>query len=435
MKISRTKLQNTEEHSNLSRPLMSLSAQRSVPVPFWELIDNSKNNFVITLSICVSIFATVGSATSSSAADALVAKTTAGASTSSSSGLSTSLPYTTTAALVTAQKYYASGDANRAFQSITTVLKLEPSNATAHYLMANCLLKLGRAAEAGKEYYAAESLAPRSKIADYSRIARTHIEAMQKEQAKSRVISNSDDDDAEATEDDRTSVSSSGSDASTVRAASTASNTNSTLNTRAATSSEAVPPGTLELIRKQAILAKRMALENGAAEAESERQKGIYEAKSLQEKAERNAARPAGSNEPINVPSEERERIKAEAAVIGERLKQIGDWKASIVEEWSHEKSDEIQRQADDLQHQLIDNRPSNMKLNPVGTNLYIRNYAKPPLTPLQAEIKSLSTKTTATLTSKQTNLTLRTHGAQSKNELPNRRGQTVVKVEGKVLR
>jgi hypothetical protein len=194
-----------------------------------------------------------------------------------------------------------------------------------------------------------------------------------------------------------------------------------------------LPPGTLELIRKQAALAKRMAVENGAAEAESERQKGAYEARSLQEKAERMASRPAGSNEPINLSTEERERIKADAAVTGERLKQIGNWKASIVEEWSHEKSDEIQRQAENLQEQLIDSRRGNVKLNPVGTNLYIRNYSKPPLTPLRAEARSISTGTTSTLSSKQTGLSMHTNSA-TKSSSTNNRSHAVVKVEGKVL-
>jgi hypothetical protein len=324
-----------------------------------------------------------------------------------------------------------------ALQFISLTLKQEPSNATAHYLMANCLLKLGRALDANREYYAAESLAPRSKIAEYSRTARTQINAMQKVQPKNStsLVILSDDDDDEATEDDKKSAASNASNASTASKMTDAKNANAKIsNTKNTAGNTSVPPGTLELIRQQAALAKRMAVENGAAEAESERQKGIYEARSLQEKAERMAARPAGSNEPINVSPEERERIKAEAATTGERLKQIGNWKASIVEEWSHEKSNEIQRQAENLQEQLIDNRPSNMKLNPVGTNLYIRNYAKPPLTPLHAEAKSISTKTTATLSSKQTGLTLHSNAGQRTTGVANHRSQTVVTVEGKVL-
>jgi hypothetical protein len=311
----------------------------------------------------------------------------------------------------------------------------------AHYLMANCLLKIGRMTDASKEYYAAESLAPHSKMAEYSRTARTRINAMQAVPSKtsSTIINSSDDDDDAANEDDKTSVGTSATasvnnagNASKMTDAKSA-NTKIT-NGKGASGNAAMPPGTLELIRKQAVLAKRMAIENGAAEAEAERQKGIYEAKSLQEKAERNAARSAGSNEPVTVSPEERERLKAEASVTGEHLKQIGNWKASIVEEWSHEKSDEIQRQAEQLQEQLTDDRPSNMKLNPVGTNLYIRNYAKPPLTPLHAEAKSISTRTAGTLSSKQTGLTLHSNAAQTTAGLANHRSQTVVTVEGKIL-
>jgi hypothetical protein len=320
--------------------------------------------------------------------------------------------------LETAQKYYASGDTKRALQIVDLAIKQESSNATAHYLKANCLLKLGQQIDASREYYVAESMAPRSKIAKYSHIARTQINVMQTEQAQksnnaARIIS--DDDDDEDTENEKPS----------------STNTASKDNVNDAS----LPPGTLELIRKQAAMAKRMAVVNGAAEAESERQKGIYEARSLQEKAERMAARAGGSNEPVNLSSEERDRVKAEAAVTGERLKQIGNWKASIVEQWSHEKSDEIQRQAENLQDQLIDNRSSNVKLNPVGTNLYIRNYAKPPLTPLHAEARSMSTKTSADLASKQTNLTLNNNSARNKaGANAKQESHAVSSVKGQVL-
>ena len=449
MEIPITKLQTLEEQNGSFCPLMSLGAHANLLTRVPSCAHIVKDKFAFTLSIWISVFCTFGNVSMSAAADASTLKVASTASSTSPPQASAAGPSTRSSttspdanALAAAQKFYASGDVERAFQVIIPVLKKEPDNATAHYLTANCLLKVGRTTDAAREYYAAESLAPHSKIAEYSRIARTRINAMQTVQAKtsSTIINTADDDDDAANEDDKTSVATNsnataGTDSfCSVSKMTDAKNVNSKINNSKSTSGNAaVPPGTLELIRKQAVLAKRMAIENGAAEAEAERQKGIYEAKSLQEKAERNAARSAGSNEPITVSPEERERLKAEAGVTGERLKQIGNWKASIVEEWSHEKSDEIQRQAEQLQEQLTDDRPSNMKLNPVGTNLYIRNYAKPPLTPLHAEAKSISTNTAARLSSRQTGLTLHSN-ATNTNGVVNHRNRTVVTVEGKVL-
>lgn len=333
-----------------------------------------------------------------------------------------------------AQRYYAAGNSKVALQWIEQAIRVDPSNAAAHYLLANCLVKMGQFTEANREYSVAEKLAPHSLVAQYSRLARTQLSTTQtmplrESKSAARILDAdlSDNDDAESANTstgNKVNKNDSGKSANL--------SDRDKLGKQSATAA-GLPPGTLELIRKQAALAKRMAVENGAAEAESERQKGAYEARSLQEKAERMAARPAGSNEPINLSTEDRERIKADAAVTGERLKQIGNWKASIVEEWSHEKSDEIQRQAENLQEQLIDSRRGNVKLNPVGTNLYIRNYSKPPLTPLRAEARSISTGTTSTLSSKQTGLSMHTNSA-TKSSSTNNRSHAVVKVEGKVL-
>jgi hypothetical protein len=55
-------------------------------------------------------------------------------------------------------------------------------------------------------------------------------------------------------------------------------------------------------------------------------------------------------------------------------------------------------------------------------------------LTPLRAEAKSITTKTAAILSSKQTDLKLHSNTAQNTTGVANRRSQTVVTVEGKVL-
>ena len=418
MRILRTKTQSRHRRAwplSLLTAVSTYSNSRGESSALSFSLDSFQSrsiNYVLSLSLSVSSCCFL-LGTSGSASETLRSK-------SPTTSTSTTATITTTSAaglLETAQKYYASGDTKRALQIVDLAIRQESSNATAHYLKANCLLKLGQQIDASREYYVAESMAPRSKIAEYSHIARTQINVMQTEQAqKSNSAARiSDDDDDEDTENEKPS----------------STNTASKNNVNDAS----LPPGTLELIRKQATMAKRMAVVNGAAEAESERQKGIYEARSLQEKAERMAARAGGSNEPVNLSSEERDRVKADAAVTGERLKQIGNWKASIVEQWSHEKSDEIQRQAENLQDQLIDNRSSNVKLNPVGTNLYIRNYAKPPLTPLHAEAKSISTKTSAVLDSKQTNLTLNNNATRNRAGANATQGSHAVSsVKGQVL-
>jgi len=264
----------------------------------------------------------------------------------------------TQSSLDRAQRFYAAGDAASALKFLNSAIRTNPSEATAYYLKANCLVKLGRLPEAITAYSLAERLSPKSKIAEYSRTARLRIDSLLSKAA------------AQEQGDDTTD----------------------------AAKPDSLPPGTLQLIRKQAALARESAARTGAAEAENEVQKASFQAKSVQERAERTAAlRGNSGNEPVALSPQEMEAARTQAAGAAEQLKELGNLKAAIKEQESKEKADEIQQQADNLEDQLVNDRPhqrSVIKLNPVGTNFYVRNYSsvQPLMVPLHApEAKSLS--------------------------------------------
>ena len=281
----------------------------------------------------------------------------------------------------TAQRCYSSGDMKNALAGFEADLKSNPSNATSHYMKANCLLKLQRLPDALMEYGTAERLAPGSKLAEYCRTARAGISAKMvapqsaKLSAKNTRIENSDDsDDA----DDTVTTASQAEKPAEIKTI----------------EKNSLPPGTLELIRKQAVLARQRALEIGQAEAENELAKAENAAKSMREKAERAASHGRGSNEPVALSTPDAEAVRAQAAAGGDQIREIGRRKAAVKEWESQEKADEIKLQAENLQNRLLDTRKSrytDVKLNPVGTNLYIRNYAAPPVVPLKVEAKMVS--------------------------------------------
>jgi hypothetical protein len=252
---------------------------------------------------------------------------------------------------------------------------------------------MGRTKDASYEYSLAERYSPGSKIAEYSRAAQARLTTLQA-QKSTTVPLQEDQDDSDKGDSDKESL---------FRANSSIKGSNGSTGSIQSSKKASLPPGTLELIRKQAALARKRAVDIGALEAENEMQKSATQAKSLQEKAERQAARARGGNEPVTLSSEEKERIRSQAAADGEQLKEIGKYKAAIKEQESRDKADEIQRQADNLQRQLLDEHPGESRLNPVGTNLYIRNYSKLPVTPLQAQAKSMSKDTEATLGARHT--------------------------------
>jgi hypothetical protein len=222
----------------------------------------------------------------------------------------------------------------------------------------------------------------------------------------------------------------------------------------------ALPLGTLDLIRKQADLAKNRAVEAGQKEAESEVEKANNQARALQERAERQAREAAaarghvGSEATIFAPQEQIDAARSQAALAGERLKEIGKLRAEMEERQSREKAEEIERQAQNLQDQLLHERPSQnqeIRLNPVGTNLYVRNYLSVPskVAPLHARAASINdgkdigaAKQTSAALSSQTssvkNLSSRGEVLARPDNLSGRgvsRKTTVKEVKGQVLK
>jgi hypothetical protein len=353
--------------------------------------------------------------------------------------------------MVRAQKLYAASDPSGSLHILDSMLHANPADATAHYLKANCLVLLKRHAEAFNEYSLAERLAPRSAIAGYSHNARVSLDRMLRQQAAN---------------ESEESIEAGGS-----RAAPTATPTEipTAIPTAAHTAilrgvhteahtagSTDVPPGTLELIRKQAELAKVRAVESGKAEAENEVAKASNQAKTLQERAERQAAEMAagrnrGGEPSVLTPPDQLEAVRSQAAANAERLKQLGKMKAEMKEQESQEKADEIQRQSEGLQDQLLHrhrSRNQEIELNPVGTNLYIRNYSSVPssVAPLHAQAGSIVKKDTSAIktTSASVNSSNVTAGLKTKastgNGSSNAIGQgaldkhAVTSVKGQVL-
>jgi hypothetical protein len=166
-----------------------------------------------------------------------------------------------------------------------------------------------------------------------------------------------------------------------------------------------VPASTLELIRKQEANARQSAIETGKMEAAGELDKASNEAKSIKEKAERTAAQMAG-REGSTSDGPQAELLRRQAAARAEELQRFGSLRAARKEQESEEKAAEIQRQSESLQEELQNNEDDQhrgIKLNPVGTNLYIRNYSivQPNIQPLKAKQQSLpSTNITGQLAS-----------------------------------
>jgi tetratricopeptide (TPR) repeat protein len=317
-----------------------------------------------------------------------------------------------------AQRFYAAGDAANALKTLDLVIRTNPSDATAQYLKANCLVKLARLPEAISSYSLAERLSPKSMIAEYSRTARMRIDSMLA--ARNAQVT-------QATQAAQAEESSTADD-----------------DTTAPAKNNSLPPGTIELIRKQAALARASAAQTGAAEAENERQKASFQVKTVQERVERmSGLRGNSSNEPVALSPQELEAARSQATAATERLKQLGDMKATIKEQEAQAKQDEIQNQANNLEDQLVNDRPhqiSQVKLNPVGTNLYIRNYssAHPPAVALRAHYaKSITTDTDATLRSTEALGKINANTTNGKRSTPSSQGQglhSVTSVKGKVL-
>ena len=298
-----------------------------------------------------------------------------------------------------------------------------------HYMKANCLMQMNQPGEADKEYAIAQSLAPGSQIARYCKLARGSIKRLSvTPNAASQTASKKNPDDEDDDEN--------------------ADSEKTTATSAQAKHNQAVSSATLDLIKKQAALARQRALEIGNVAAENERIKAANEGRSLQAKLERAASTPRGGTEPVALTPQQIEGIKSQAAAGSEQLRQAGEWKAQQRKQESEDKSEEIRRQAENLQSQLINYRPninSDIKLNPVGTNLYIRNYSKgiAPITALKAQTKTLPSYKNATegikgkVVSKQTSLNkVDARGTSSATSSPSQvHGQhSVASVEGQLI-
>ncbi len=198
-----------------------------------------------------------------------------------------------------------------------------------------------------------------------------------------------------------------------------------------------VPAGTLELIRYQAARAKEHAAAAGDAASQAERAKGELQGRAEKERVEK--MNQSGGARPDATPVS-----PADMASMRERAEQYADWakrvgeaKAAQKEREAEEKSAELQRQADALENQLTDenyNRNRDIKLNPIGTNLYIRNYSRIPSTikPMHAQAASLS----GTVSSQKTSALL-TDNSKSPNRKTVGQGKPIVRktnVRGELL-
>jgi len=266
-----------------------------------------------------------------------------------------------------ANQAYITGDFERGVQYADRHLHKLPRDGAAHYLKANCLMKLARLSEASHEYSQTIRLAPDSVVAAYAKDALKRIESMPAQQ-RSRVEQ--------------------------------ATKASATLHANAP-ASKTLPPGTLELIRFQAARAREHAIQSGEAAAQDERLKASSQGKSEKEKVERLSANNGQRGDHPPLSAAELQAMQERAARNAEILKQIGDAKAARKEQEGREKSAELQRQAEDLERQLTDdnyNKHRDIKLNPVGTNLYVRNYSQIPPTvkPMRAQAQSLDGRVTS---------------------------------------
>ncbi len=243
---------------------------------------------------------------------------------------------------------YSRGDISGCLKLLDLTLAKWPQDPGAHYLKANCLVKLKKLPEALHQYALVEHFARGSKLAGQAKTAQLQL-------AQSQLRSS-------FTTDKK---------------------------------SRHLPPGTIELIRKQAQLARNRAIETGEMEADNEVKKASNQAMAEQERAERMAqtARQRGDNGFVS--SQDAEIIRSRAQANAEQLRLNGEARAAYKEQEARDKAENLQRQAEELEEQLLNDRPyknREVKLNPIGTNLYTRNYSstRPTVKALQAEAKEL---------------------------------------------
>ena len=276
-----------------------------------------------------------------------------------------------------ANQAYITGDFERGVQYVNLHLRKLPHDGAAHYLKANCLMKLARLREARDEYAYVLKVAPNSVISNYSKDALKQIDTMPAEQRDA------------------------------VEKARNKSSTADREGASTAVTPGKVPAGTIELIKFQAARAREHAIQSGSAASNDERHKADSQGKAEKDRVERLSQSGGSRGDHPPVSAAELAAMRERAAHNAEILKQIGDAKAARHEREAQEKSSELQRQADDLERQLTDdsyNKHRDIKLNPVGTNLYVRNYSQIPPTvkPMRAQAQSLFDSITGQRTSAQ---------------------------------
>lgn len=176
--------------------------------------------------------------------------------------------------------------------------------------------------------------------------------------------------------------------------------------------SRRLPPGTLELIRAQTLKAKDLALQKGATDAQDELRKVENQIKAEHDKIARLENALGGRGDQQSITPQELQEMRNRLTENIERIKQTGETKAALKEQESQAKADDLQRQADALEKQILrsgNQQDGELKVNPVGTNLYVRNYmdVRPPAKPLHATqqvlpaVRSINKQTAAVLRSR----------------------------------
>jgi hypothetical protein len=301
-----------------------------------------------------------------------------------------------------ATKLYTSGKIQGALNSVDSILKANPKNAGALYLKANCLIQLQRLPEASHLYALVMHLAPGSKIAEHARKAVAQIQSVQSAGSRSKMgsrgtrstlsieeVNDADGASAEAPDEGSTTLPAS-----------------SSVSSKTHSSRKPVPPGTLELIRLQAQKARERAISDGQAQADGEKKKAEAQARAEQERVERLANTGQNRVDQQAISGADIAALRSRAAANAEALKQLGDAKAAWKEREAQEKAEGLKQQAEELEEQLVNNdrnyKGRTVKLNPIGTNLYIRNYAsaRPHVKSLDAQARTLPAVTDGTETS-----------------------------------
>jgi hypothetical protein len=299
--------------------------------------------------------------------------------------------------LTAACRLYCAGDIQGCLKHVEAVLKKQPKDSSAHFLKANCYVKLKKLPEAIYEYALVELCSPGSKLALQAKSASAHLQSYQLKSVAVKEISG----------DKRM---------------------------------KHLPPGTIELIRKQASQASTRAIEMGQVEAGDEVSKASNQAKAEQERAERMAQAAQRRGDVTGVSLQEAEIMRSRAQANAEQLRLNGEARAAFKEQEAKDKAENLQRQAEELEEQLVNDRPyknREVKLNPIGTNLYTRNYSstRAPVKPLDAQAFTLpgdvgTRKTSATMTSSGGSLS----AVRSSSTIGKSGTQAETKVKGQVV-